>query len=312
MVGVIYHELFLKHLEGVVHVERPERLRAIMDRLKTGPLAGSLSFIGAIPAEQAWLTRVHDLKYVESIATLDVGDPVVLDWGDTIATLATPQAALYAAGAGVQAARLVLEGALPSAFCAVRPPGHHAEADRAMGFCVFNNIAVAAADLLEQGGLTRVAIVDWDVHHGNGTERMFADDDRVLYISLHQFPHYPGTGSAAMRGRGKGEGYTLNLPMGAGVGDQEYRLAFSERVIPALDKFKPEFILISAGFDAHRDDPLSGTMLSSEIFGEMTRMLMACANRHCQGRIVSLLEGGYDLKALAESVEYHLAALAGL
>jgi acetoin utilization deacetylase AcuC-like enzyme len=311
MVGVIHHELFLKHLEGFRHVERPERLQAIMERLKTGALAGSVSFIEAIPAEQAWLTRVHDVKYVESIAMLDAGDPVVLDWGDTIATAATPQAALYAAGAAVQGARLVLEGTLPSVFCAVRPPGHHAEADRAMGFCIFNNIAVAAADLLEEGDVSRVAIVDWDVHHGNGTERMFADDDRVLYISIHQFPHYPGTGSAAMRGRGKGEGYTINIPMGAGAGDREYRSAFSTQIIPALESFRPEFILVSAGFDAHRDDPLSGTEVSSEMFGEMTRMIMTCANRHCRGRIVSLLEGGYNLGALADSVEYHLSELAG-
>jgi len=292
-------------------VERPERLKAIVDRIETGPLADTLPFIEAIPAEPAWLTRVHDPEYVDSILTLNAHDPIVLDWGDTVATAATPKAALYAAGAGVQGSRLVLNGTLQSVFCAVRPPGHHAERNRAMGFCIFNNIAIAAADLLEHAGLNRVAIVDWDVHHGNGTERTFAEEDRVLYISLHQFPHYPGTGSPGMRGRGKGVGYTLNIPLGAGAGDDEYCQAFTEQVIPALDEFAPEFILISAGFDAHRDDPLSGTNVTSAFYGQMTRVVMACADRHCRGRILSMLEGGYDLPALAESVEYHLTALAG-
>lgn len=311
MIGFIRHELFFKHLEGFPHAERPERLKAIMDRITAGPLVDTLTFIEAIPAEPAWLTRVHDQEYVDSILILDGGDPVVLDWGDTVATAATPQAALRAAGAGVQGAHLILSGAARSVFCAVRPPGHHAERSRAMGFCIFNNIAIAAADLLEGVGLSRVAIVDWDIHHGNGTERTFAEDNRVLYISLHQYPHYPGTGGRGMRGRGKGIGYTLNIPMGVGAGDEEYRQAFAGQVIPALDDFKPEFILISAGFDPHRDDPLSGTTVTSAFFGEMTKMIMACADRHCGGRILSMLEGGYDLPALAESVEYHLAALAG-
>lgn len=311
MVGVIHHELFLKHLEGFPHVECPARLTAIIDRIKDGPLADVLSFMEAMPAELAWVERVHDPEYVDSILTLNAADPTVLDWGDTVATVATPKAALYAAGAGVQGTRLILNGVLQSAFCAVRPPGHHAERNRAMGFCIFNNIAIAAVDLLEHAGLSRVAIVDWDVHHGNGTERTFAEEDRVLYISLHQFPHYPGTGSPGMRGRGKGIGYTLNIPLGAGAGDDEYRQAFTEQVIPALDGFAPEFILISAGFDAHRDDPLSGTTVTSAFFGEITRLLAACAERHCRGRILSMLEGGYDLTALAESVEHHLTALAG-
>jgi acetoin utilization deacetylase AcuC-like enzyme len=311
MIGIIHHELFFKHLEGFPHVERPERLTAIVDRIKTGPLSDTFPFIEAVPAESTWLTRVHDPEYVDSILTLGGGDPIVLDWGDTVATDATPKAALYAAGSGVQGTRLILNGILRSAFCAVRPPGHHAERNRAMGFCIFNNVAIAAADLLEQAGLARVAIVDWDVHHGNGTERTFAEDDRVLYISLHQFPHYPGTGNPEMRGRGRGIGYTLNIPLGTGAGDDEYRQAFTEQVIPALDEFAPEFILISAGFDAHRDDPLSGTNVTSAFFGEMTHLLVACAERHCRGRILSMLEGGYDLPALAESVEYHLTALAG-
>jgi acetoin utilization deacetylase AcuC-like enzyme len=310
MVGYLYHELFVKHLEGYAHVESPQRLTAIMERVKASPVAGSLEFIEAEPAELSWIERVHDREYVSGILELEIDTAVVLDWGDTVATPASIDAALHAAGAGVQAARLVLGGKLTSAFCAVRPPGHHAERNRAMGFCIFNNIAVAAADLVEEQGLERVAIVDWDVHHGNGTERIFIEDEKVQYISLHQFPHYPGTGHANTVGRGSGTGFNLNIPMGTGAGDPEYLEAFEQIVIPALDEFKPQFILISAGFDGHGDDPLSGTLLTSEAYGAMTTMLKGCAERHCDGRIVSMLEGGYDLDALAESAERHIAALA--
>jgi len=310
MIGFLRHELFVKHLAGYNHVESPQRVEAILERIKKSPVASSLSFIEAEPAKIEWLERVHDPKYVKGILSLEIDEPVVLDWGDTVATKVTPAAALHAAGAGVQAARLVLEGKISSAFCCVRPPGHHAERSRAMGFCIFNNIAVAAAHLIEGEGLKRVAIVDWDVHHGNGTESMFIDDDRVLYISLHQYPHYPGTGSADTIGDGKGRGYTINLPMASGAGDREYLAAFRDRVVPALDEFKPEFILISAGFDAHADDPLSGMVLSTSAFRTMTELLKASAEKHCKGRVVSMLEGGYDISALAESVEGHIAALA--
>jgi acetoin utilization deacetylase AcuC-like enzyme len=310
MIGFLWHELFMKHLAGYTHVESPQRVEAILKRIKKSPVVASLSFIEAEPAKIEWLERVHDREYVKAMLSLEVEEAVVLDWGDTVATKATPAAALHAAGAGVQAARLVLAGKISSAFCCVRPPGHHAERDRAMGFCVFNNIAVAAAHLVEAEKLRRVAIVDWDVHHGNGTERMFLDDNRVLYISLHQYPHYPGTGSAQTTGMGKGQGYTINLPMGAGAGDREYLAAFRDRIIPALDEFKPEFILISAGFDGHEDDPLSSTVLTTSAFRTMTVLLKASAEKHCKGRIVSMLEGGYDIQALSESVEEHVAALA--
>lgn len=282
-----------------------------MERLAACPFKDRLDLREAQPAERAWLTAVHDEEYVEDILSLEVEEALVLDWGDTVATRDTPAAALHAAGAAVQAARAVLCGELASAFCPVRPPGHHAERGRAMGFCVFNNIAVAAAWLLGEGGLSRVAIVDWDVHHGNGTERMFIDDPRVLYISLHQYPHYPGTGPHSMVGTGAGTGYNINIPLGPGAGDALYRDHLLRRVIPALERYAPEFILISAGFDAHAEDPLSGARVSSAMFGEMTGMISAAAGRLCEGKIVSLLEGGYDLKALADSVELHVGVLAG-
>jgi acetoin utilization deacetylase AcuC-like enzyme len=309
MVGFIHHELFLKHLEGYPHVESPERLRSILSGVKASPAAGSISFIEAEPAESSWLERVHDRDYIDGILSLEVTDAVVLDWGDTVATAASVQAALHAAGAGVQAAGMVMDGKIGSAFCAVRPPGHHAERGRAMGFCIFNNIAVAAADLIEGRGLERVAIIDWDVHHGNGTERMFVDDDRVLYVSLHQYPHYPGTGHPDTRGSGRGEGFNINIPMGVGADDGDYIEAFERKVLPALETFNPEFILISAGFDAHGDDPLSGARLTSAAYGTMTGAIREVADRRCGGRIVSFLEGGYNLEALAESVVEHLTAL---
>ncbi len=308
-VGILHHALFGEHLAGYTHPESPGRFEAIMRRLRGSSFAPRLSFIEAEPATEEWLALVHDPAYVKGILSLEIDEAVVLDWGDTVATKASPSAALHAAGAGVQAARLVLEGSLDSAFCCVRPPGHHAERNRAMGFCIFNNVAVAAAYLVEKASVARVAVVDWDVHHGNGTESIFLEDDRVFYVSLHQYPHYPGTGSADTVGSGRGAGYTLNLPMGAGAGDREYLLAFRDRVIPALDEFAPGFILVSAGFDGHAEDPLSGTLLTTPVFGRMTTLLRECAERHCGGKIVSMLEGGYALAALADSVEEHVKAL---
>lgn len=309
-VGFFFHEVFLKHLEGYSHVESPERLRSILSRLERMDLGGSLIRIEPGPATLELLELVHSPEYVSSILSLEVEEPVVLDWGDTVATRYSVEAALRAAGAGADASRRIISGEIDRAFCAVRPPGHHAERNRAMGFCIFNNIAVTAAHLVENEGIERVAVVDWDVHHGNGTERIFSEDNRVLYISLHQYPHYPGTGSASFRGIGRGVGFTENIPMGYGAGDEDYINAFEERVLPAIDDFEPRFILISAGFDAHEDDPLSGVMLRSETFGRMTEMLAESSERHAGGRIISFLEGGYDLDALAESVEYHLRALA--
>jgi acetoin utilization deacetylase AcuC-like enzyme len=311
MTGVYHHALFGKHLLGYQHPESPSRYFAVMQRLRSCPFAGDLEFITAEAIDPELLAAVHDRRYIDGILSLRVDDAVVLDWGDTVATPDSVQAALHAAGAAVAASAAVLEGRLANAFCPVRPPGHHAERDRAMGFCIFNNVAVAAAWLLGEGGLDRVAIVDWDVHHGNGTERIFIEDPRVLYISLHQYPHYPGTGPHSMIGTGPGTGYTLNIPLGTGADDAIYRGEFKRHVLPAIDRYAPEFILISAGFDGHRDDPLAGAQLTTEAFGEMTGMIMDAAARCCGGRIVSLLEGGYDLEALADCAELHVGVLAG-
>ncbi|MBN1165055.1 MAG: histone deacetylase [Candidatus Krumholzibacteriota bacterium] len=311
MIGFIYHELFAKHLEGYAHVESPERYLAVVDKMKRSSRVPHISFREAEPAKREWIEAVHDKSYVDSILSLRIHRPVVLDWGDTVATSATVEAALHSAGAGVQAVRLVLDGECSSVFSAGRPPGHHAEKNRAMGFCIFNNVAIASAYLLEECGLSRVAVVDWDVHHGNGTESIFLGDDRLLYISLHQYPHYPGSGHARITGTGRGEGYNLNIPLESGAGEERYLEEFDRQVLPALDRFKPEFLLISAGFDGHRDDLLSGMRLTGDSFGRMTARLKEAAEKNCGGRIVSLLEGGYNLEALADSVEKHLEVLAG-
>ena len=309
MTGVIYHDLFGRHLEGYGHVESPGRYKAVIDRLRNCSFSESIRFIESIPAEREWIESIHEKSYVESILSLKPEKYFLLDAGDTVATRDTVQAALYSAGAGLLGARMVLDGELPNVFSTGRPPGHHAERDRAMGFCIFNNVAITASYLLNKGGLARVAIIDWDVHHGNGTENSFIDDDRVFYVSIHQYPHYPGSGHADIRGTGKGIGYNLNLPVSSGFDDSDYLSIFTERVMPALEASAPEFILISAGFDSHRDDPLSGLRLSSGAYREMTLKIREAADKYADGRIVSFLEGGYDLAALSESVEEHVGVL---
>jgi acetoin utilization deacetylase AcuC-like enzyme len=229
----------------------------------------------------------------------------MLDEGDTFAVWASFEAAARAAGAAVQAVDAVAGGEVNAAFCAVRPPGHHAERDRPMGFCLFNSVAVAARYAQQVRGIERVAIVDWDVHHGNGTQHIFEDDPVVFYCSVHQYPVYPGTGSRSERGIGRGEGATLNIPLPAGTGEPEYLRVFTEEIVPALEAFRPGLLLISAGFDAHKDDPLGGMRLEDASFSRFTELLQPVAP------IVSLLEGGYNLSALARSTERHLLALLG-
>jgi acetoin utilization deacetylase AcuC-like enzyme len=218
-------------------------------------------------------------------------------------------AAYLAAGGTLAAVDAIMKRQVDHVFCAVRPPGHHAEAGRAMGFCLFNNVAIAARYMQKNHGLTRVLIVDWDVHHGNGTQHSFEDDPSVLYFSTHQYPHYPGTGRATEQGRGAGQGFTINVPMEAGEGDDEYRAVFHKSLVPAADDFKPEFVIISAGFDAHKDDPLASMGLTESGYADLTDIVAGIAKRHANGRILSSLEGGYNLTALAASVEVHISRL---
>ncbi|MBI3603569.1 MAG: histone deacetylase, partial [Nitrospirae bacterium] len=268
-----------------------------------------LTSIEPLNASDEWITLVHTPSYLADIkARAPVSGHVALD-PDTALSPGSLPAAYLAAGGALVALDAIMAGLVQNAFCAVRPPGHHAERDRAMGFCFFNNVAIAARYGQRRHGLDRVLIVDWDVHHGNGTQHAFYDDPSVLFFSTHQYPHYPGTGRATERGEGAGEGSTINVPMSAGQGDEDYREVFERVLVPAADQFKPDLVLISAGFDAHRDDPLAGMGLTEDGYETLSRTVLDIARRHCQGRVLSCLEGGYHLPALAASVERHVLAM---
>ena len=304
--GFVFHPLSLQHLTGPEHPERPERVLAIHRRLKEGGVLAELETLEPVPVETSWLEKVHDPGYVQHVReSCEAGRPI-LDSADTTISPGSWNAALLAAGGALQAVDRVMAGDWRQAFVSCRPPGHHAERNVAMGFCLFNNIAVAASYLRIHHGLDRVAIVDWDVHHGNGTQHLFEADPSVLFISMHQWPLYPGTGRAVEQGRDKGRGATLNCPMDPGSDDDAYLRVFDRQVLPALERFAPQAILVSAGFDAHRDDPLSATLVTGEGYRRMSRSLLDLAASSCDGKVVSLLEGGYNLEALAESVEIHL------
>jgi len=310
--GFVTHPSFTLHDTGPGHPERPARLRSILARLESGGILGGLDSISPRAATDAELERVHSASHVARVraqvqAATARGGPSSVD-GETYVSPASWEAATLAAGGLMEACDRVLRGTWRNGFCAVRPPGHHAEHDRAMGFCLFNNVAVAAEHLLA-GGLERVAILDWDVHHGNGTQHTFESRSDVFYASLHQWPLYPGTGAAEERGRGEGEGATLNCPMPAGSGDAGWLGVLESRVLPAFEAFAPEIVLVSAGFDAHANDPLAGVRLTEDGFRGMTRSMLAFAQSTCQGRLVSVLEGGYDLDALAQATTAHVKAL---
>jgi acetoin utilization deacetylase AcuC-like enzyme len=299
----VYDRLFLEHRTPPGHPEQPDRLRTLLDHLERQRMLPRFTRLRPRGATDEELLLVHTREHVERIREVCARGGGILDDGDTHASAASADVAILAAGAVLTAVDAVLGGEAPSAFCAVRPPGHHAERDRPMGFCLLNNVAIAARSAVTRWGLRRLAILDWDVHHGNGTQRCFESDPSVLFISLHQYPFYPGSGARGERGRGAGEGTTLNIPLPSGSGETEYLRAFHEEVLPALQHFGPELLLISAGFDAHRDDPLGGMMLEEESYGRFTALIRGVAP------IVSVLEGGYSLPALSRSVESHLRAL---
>ncbi|MDP6483672.1 MAG: histone deacetylase [Nitrospinota bacterium] len=307
----VYHPDTVLHNAGPMHPERPDRVRAIVTHLEGTGLLNDLLRIEPGPADEAWITRVHPPEYVRLIEKAASEAPAALD-ADTRVSKESFRVARLAVGGALAAVDAVMEGKAKNAFPAVRPPGHHASAARAMGFCLLNNIAVAARCVQDKYGLKRVLIVDWDVHHGNGTQDIFYADPSVLYFSTHQYPHYPGTGSEGETGEGPGKGFTVNAPLPAGAGDEEVIQAFREKLVPAAGKFQPEFVLISAGFDGHERDPLAGLRLTEVGFAELTRIVMEIAGKSAKGRVVSLLEGGYDLEGLSRSVEAHLRALAGL
>ncbi len=308
-VGIVTHPAFLEHDMGSHHPESPERLRAILAKLESSGIMSRLTRIEPRKAGNEWITRIHAPEYVRRLEEKAPATGYASLDPDTSLSPGSLPAAYLAAGGAMAAVDAIMDNQVDQVFCAVRPPGHHAEANRAMGFCLFNNVAIAARYIQERHGLKRVLIVDWDVHHGNGTQHAFEDDPSILFFSAHQYPHYPGTGDETERGIGKGEGTTINVPMSPGQGVDEYRAIFQKVLAPASDAFKPEFVLISAGFDAHQDDPLASMNITDEGYGELTRLVAGIANTHCHGRIVACLEGGYSLRALAASVEQHIMAL---
>lgn len=306
--GYLTSPLFARHDTGPQHPERAARLAAIERELVASGVWTELDHAECPELAPAALSPLHDARYVAwAQARIEAGART-LDEGDTRVSADSWRAALCAAGGAVRAVDRVLAGEWDNAFVAARPPGHHAERDTAMGFCLFNNVAVAAAHARARG-IERVAIVDFDVHHGNGTQHLFERDPSVFYASLHQWPLYPGTGLADERGIGAGEGATLNAPLPPRSGDAEWLAAFDDELVPALDAFRPQFVLVSAGFDAHAEDPLAETRLTDEAYRTLTHGVLELARRHAQGRVVSLLEGGYDLAALGRCVRVHLEEL---
>ncbi len=297
----------LAHDPGPGHPERPARLSALLDALRAQPVAGTRWRVPQ-PASGDALLRVHDPEYVAAVESL-AGRHAALD-ADTFASPGTVDAARLAAGAAVDAVEAVVRGPARRAIALVRPPGHHAERDRAMGFCFFNNIAIAAAHARASLGCARVLIVDWDVHHGNGTQHAFEGRDDVLVFNTHQWPLYPGTGAADEVGRGEGEGFTVNVPLPAGSRDADYAAVYEQLLVPIAEQYRPDLLLVSAGFDAHLADPLAAMELTAGGFGWLCREVRELAERLAGGRIVLLLEGGYDLEALNESVRACLAVLA--
>jgi acetoin utilization deacetylase AcuC-like enzyme len=322
---------FVQHITGEYHPERPDRIRAIAHAVRQAglidspnpfpdfspgfniqPLGGEkLLELTPTRADLEAILLVHDHAHIEKIRHLCRSGGGVLDLGDTPICPQSYDVALLSCGAVLTCCDAVVTGRATRAFAAVRPPGHHAEPDTPMGFCLFSNIAIAARYLQKRHGVGRVAIVDFDVHHGNGTQAAFLEDPFVLFISIHQHPEtcYPGTGFAWETGEGSAVGSTLNIPMNPGATDSDYHTEFESKIIPKLDAFRPEILLISAGFDAHTDDPLAKVDLTEHGFEMMTKMLADVAKAHCRGQIVSTLEGGYHLGALSRSLVRHLKAL---
>jgi acetoin utilization deacetylase AcuC-like enzyme len=299
-------DAFLRHDTGPHHPERPARLDAVLAGVDDARLGDGLVTLTPRPATRAELATVHEPAMLDALERLCTSGGGAID-ADTIVSPASWPAAVLAAGAGIDATSRLQAGEGTAAFCALRPPGHHATPMRAMGFCLLNSAAITAAVLAGQG--ERVAIVDWDAHHGNGTQDAFWSDGRVLYVSLHEHPLYPGTGGLDDRGEGEGHGTTLNLPLARGATGDVYLAAFDEVVAPALEAFGPTWVLVSAGFDAHRSDPLTGLALSSGDFADLTRRVVDLAP---PGRLVLFLEGGYDLDALRASTAACVAGLGGV
>jgi len=307
--GLLYNEAFARHLTGIGHPERPERVLEVYDFLRGQNDFEKFSLLSPEPAPLSIIQAIHSERYCDYVKK-GCGEGVpFLDSPDTGVSADSYETALLAAGSGPVLVDMVMAGEIVNGFGLIRPPGHHAEREQALGFCLFNNIAILARYIREKYELKKVLIIDWDVHHGNGTQNTFYNDPEVFYFSVHESPCYPGTGLASERGEGDGEGATLNVPLPAGSTDDDYRRVFEDLLCPNADCFQPDFVLVSAGFDAHVSDPLAGMRVSESGYRMMTRIVKDIAMKHASGRLVSLLEGGYDLEALKASVLIHLQTL---
>jgi len=307
--ALLEDDIYLKHDTGELAWENIRRLKALHDGLKDADLLGSLHPLTPQKADLEWVELVHRKEYIEIVKRDAENGAKVLSTGHTLLSKDSYDVALWAVGGVLAACNAVMGEKTRNAFCAVRPPGHHAGRDKGMGFCIFNNAAVAARYVQKKYRVGKVLIVDWDVHHGNGTQEIFYEDGSVFYFSTHQWPWYPFTGSEEETGEGEGRGTTLNAPLPAGSGDDELVAAFENRLLPQALKFKPEFVLISAGFDSRNADPLGRFRLTDEGFKKLTRIILRIADETAEGRLVSILEGGYSLKGLSLAVPAHIEAL---
>jgi acetoin utilization deacetylase AcuC-like enzyme len=309
--GFLYDPRYLLHDTGPYHPEMAERLERIYQGIEAAGLLPDLTRVFAQRAPVKWVETVHTKAYIRRFEEVCLSGHRAMDHEDNQMCVDTYETALLAVGGVIETLRMVMKGELDNAFCAVRPPGHHAEKDQAMGFCYFNNIAIGARYLQAEFGIERVGIIDVDVHHGNGTQHIFEDDDTVFYYSIHQHPSfaYPGTGREFEQGQGGGRGFTKNSPVLPGQSDEAYRSLFEKDLFPAFKKFNPQVLLVSTGFDAHEDDDMSDISLSTEGYTWMIKTLLQLAEHYCTGRLISVLEGGYCLDRLPELAANHVRAL---